>query len=247
MSMKPAFRLFSPETKTEYVIYVRRSKPIRKSEPLTAMIFLDGDDQFSTAVKAHADARKTSEMAPLLLVGVGYGASYLKPGNQRIRDYTTSRHADEPTSGGAAPFVDFLRHTLWPELARRYPIREDIRGIGGHSLGSLLALHVLWRHSGFCTHYLASAPSIWWDSRKVLQECRDRHALNPVLPARLFLSVGTKDTESMIEDLAALERQLRSHPFTSLDFEIQRIPGRTHFNVLPDAFRSGLISLFGRA
>lgn len=243
--MKPSFTIHSPENGTDYVIYV--SAPDQKADPgpWPSIVFTDGDDQFPSAVEAYQKERASRHVPPLLLIGVGYGATYSKPENRRGRDYTPTPHSDEPTSGGADAFVQFLCFTLWPELARRHPLRDDVRGIGGHSLGSLLALHALWQEPRFFTHYLASAPSIWWDDRSILRLAAARHARNPVLPAHLFLSVGESDTHSMTHDLTLLERQLAEHPFTDLCVTSRRFLRRNHFNVLPDAFRAGLVALFG--
>ena len=211
------------------------------------MLFMDGDDQFSYAVTAYRKLRHARAVPPMLLVGVGYGASYGKPTNKRGSDYTPTAHRDEPTSGGADEFLKFLRQTLWPELARQYPLNADARGLAGHSLGSLLVLHALFRQPLFFTHYLASAPSIWWDQRSILQIAKRRRARNATLPARLFLSAGAKDSESMLADLSLLEQWLSNHPFRRLRVTSQRFPRHDHYNVLPLAFRTGLKALFGLA
>jgi predicted alpha/beta superfamily hydrolase len=205
---------------------------------------MDGDDQFSAAVDAYRAQRQAKLVPPLLIVGVGYGASYSKPGNRRGRDYTPTAHSDEPTSGGADAFLRFLHITLWPELARRFPLREDVRGIAGHSLGSLLVLHALWQEPPFFTHHLASAPSIWWDDRSILRLASERHARNADLAANLYLSVGESDTKSMTGDFSLLEKQLYDQPFNGLHVTSWRFPRRNHFNVLPDAFGAGLAALF---
>jgi len=243
----PAFHLRSPENGTDYVIYVHSPLSPTLNSPVPAVLFMDGDDQFRFAITAYDQLRRASLCPPLLLVGIGYGASYAKPANKRGRDYTPTPHSDEPTSGGADVFLAFLTQTLWPELARRFPVREDMRGIAGHSLGSLLALHALFREPLFFTHYLASAPSIWWDDRSILRLAAARRQRNGQLPAHLFLSVGESDTSSMIGDLALLEQHLAAQPFRDLRITAQRFPGRDHYNVIDAAFRAGLRALFGEA
>ena len=240
--MTPAFKLHSPETGTEYWIYA--SVPADADAPLPAMLWMDGDDQFAPAVAAYAKQREHNAVAPLAHFGVGYGASYTKPGNRRGRDYTPVRHSDEPSSGGADAFLQFLTGTLWPELSRRYRLRQDVRGIGGHSLGSLLVLHALFQPQPFFSRCLASAPSIWWAERALLPQLRQFRETHPKLDAHLVLSVGEDDTASMTGDLALLEQQLASAPFAGLHVTSQRFPGRNHYNVLPDAFAAGMASLF---
>ena len=153
--------------------------------------------------------------------------------------------ATEPESGGADAFVKFLAQTLWPELARRYRVREDVRGLAGHSLGSLLAVHALFQRSPFFNRVLASAPSLWWDNRAALCAAQNLQRTGVALPARLFLSVGEEDTPSMTGDLELLEQQLAALPFPQLEVVSRRFAGRDHYNVLPEAFRAGLAALFG--
>lgn len=243
--MKPTRTLHSPQTGTDYLLYIDAPDATLAPGPWPAVLFMDGDDQFADGVAAYRGLRQAGKVPPLLLVGVGYGASYTQTANKRGRDYTPTAHGDEPTSGGGDRFLRFLQHTLWPELERRYPLRSDARGIAGHSLGSLLVLHALFREPLFFTHYLASAPSIWWDQRSILRLASERQARNGMLPAQLYLCVGEDDTTSMTEDLTLLETQLAAQPIGGLHVHSERFSERDHYNVIRDAFRSGLCVLFG--
>lgn len=243
--MSPAFKLHSSETGTAYSIYVEPPDEHAGPGPFPAILFMDGDDQFPPAVAAYRERRAARLVPPLLLVGVGYGASYMKPANRRGRDYTPVAHSDEPTSGGAETFLAFLTDTLWVELSRRYPIDGSKRGIAGHSLGSLLVLHALFQRKPFFTHHLASAPSIWWAERAILGQAQRLRAAQSSLPAQLFLAVGGNDTASMTGDLALLEQQLAERPFEGLVVTSRHFRDRNHYDVLPDAFATGLTALFG--
>lgn len=243
------FSLTDPATGTEYRLYVHPDSHARGhtgagKASVPAVLFMDGDDQFSAALKAYKKARAAGEVAELLLVGVGYGASYTKPGNQRVRDYTPTALPTEHGSGGADRFLTFLTDTLWPELTRRYAVRDDARGIAGHSLGSLLVVHALLQRTLFFNRFLASAPSLWWDDRAVICAAQRVQRTGVARPARLYLSVGEDDTTSMTTDLEMFEQQLAAHPFPALQVISQRFPGRDHYNVLEEAFRAGLGALF---
>lgn len=238
------WKLASPETGTDYHVHVQ-SPGGSDDGPWPAIAFLDGDDQFEAAAEAYRAGRRAREIPPLLLVGVGYGASYTKPGNRRVRDYTPTALVTEDGSGGADAFLGFLTRTLWPELKRRYPLRDDVRGIGGHSLGSLLAVYALFQPEPFFNRCLGSAPSLWWDDRSVLRSIETRQRSETPLPARLYLSVGDQDTPSMTGDLALLEHQLADQPLPRLEVVSERFAERDHYNVITDAFRGGLRALFG--
>jgi predicted alpha/beta superfamily hydrolase len=208
---------------------------------------MDGDYFFDVAVAVTGELRSAGRIPPVVLVGVGYGAAFGQPGNERGRDYTPTALATEPASGGAGAFLRYLTGTLWPQLASRYPLDPDpaARLIAGHSLGSLFALYALFQDQPFFGGVLASAPSLWWDERSLLhlaQALRDRRSS---LPARLFLGVGTEDSPSMTGDLALLEQQLADRPFAELRITSGRFPGRDHLTVLPDSLRAGFRALLG--
>lgn len=246
MSTTANFILPSSETGTDYVISVVAPDAARESGPWAAVIFMDSDDQFPAAVEAYHAARSAREVPPLLLAGVGYGASYTKPANRRLRDYTPTPLVTEPDSGGADRFLAFLTATLAPELARRHSLRGAC-GLAGHSLGSLVVLHGLFQRRPAFSHFLASAPSLWWDDRAMLCSAQQLQRTGVALPAKLFLAVGDEDTPSMTGDLEQFEQQLDALPFPGLKVISRRFPQRNHYDVLPDAFRAGLVELFGTA
>jgi predicted alpha/beta superfamily hydrolase len=245
--MKPTFTLHSTETGTDYLIAVESPAKLSAGSRAPAVLFMDGDDQFTFAVDAYRELQSRSAMPPLYLIGVGYGASYSKPANRRGRDYTPVAHSDEPSSGGADAFLRFLTNTLWSELEQRYAIDVKNRGIAGHSLGSLLVLHALFQPRPFFTHHLASAPSIWWSDRAILAQVRALREKQSSLRGKLVLSVGEKDTASMTGDLTLLETALAETPFENLDVISERFTDRDHYNVMPEAFRRGLETLFGQS
>lgn len=236
----PTFTVIAPRTGTEYYVYLAAPDATREPGPWPAVVFMDGDDQFRFAVQAYQALRKADTVRPLLLVGLGYGSSYTKPGNRRLRDYTPTALATEPDSGGADVFLEFLAETLWPALAARHPVHPDLRGIAGHSLGSLLVLHALFQRKPFFSRFLASAPSLWWDDRALLCQADRLQRTGVSLPARLYLGVGENDTPSMTGDLDKLENQLTARPFPQLEVISRRFSGRDHYNVLPDSFAEGL-------
>jgi predicted alpha/beta superfamily hydrolase len=243
----PAFVSASPETGTAYRIYVDVPAPSGGSGSLPCVLLMDGDYFFDVAVAVSRELRSAGQIPPAALIGVGYGAGFGQPGNQRGRDYTPTASAMEPASGGAGPFLHYLTNTLWPLLASRYPLKPEpeARLIAGHSLGSLLALYALFQDQPFFGGVLASAPSLWWDDRSLLQQIHRLRDRRSSLPARLFFGVGSDDSPSMTGDLALLEQQLADRPFTDLRITSARFPGRDHLNVLPDSLRAGLRALLG--
>jgi uncharacterized protein len=244
---KPAFISRSDALATDYVVYVRTPDPKTEPGPWPAVLFLDGDYAFDSAVAAYEKLRGENDVPPTLIVAVGYGQPFGSPGNHRGRDYTPTASAEEPGSGGAEAFLTHLTGPLWAELARRYPIRPDRSVLAGYSLGALVVLSALFQPRPFFPRFLAGAPSIWWDDRSLLKlvaKFRQRHA---TLPAQLFLGVGSEDTASMLTDLELFERQLAARPFAGLEITSVTFPGYDHFNLAPELFAAALRRLLGAA
>lgn len=207
------------------------------------MFVMDGDYMFDPAVEASRSLSAEGRIPPTVVVGVGYGAGFGRPGNFRGRDYTPTSSADEPTSGGADAFLAYLSGKLWPELYCLRPLRETGRVIAGHSLGSLLVLHALFQEEPFFDRALASAPSIWWDNRSILgliAKMRDRKAS---IAGRLYLGVGSEDSPSMLGDIDLLAKQLEERPFDGLEVHSEQFSGRDHYDVVPHTMAAGLLSL----
>ncbi|SDS30382.1 hypothetical protein [Opitutus sp. GAS368] len=158
------FTLASPETGTTYALFVVEPKV---PGPWPVVLGMDGDFIFGNRV----DLRPVLKAAPVLFVGVGYGARFGDPANQRGRDYTPVAHGDEPSSGGPP-------------------------GEAGQVAGQALP------------------------------------------------RVGEKDSASMTGGLALLEQQLAAQPFAGLEIISRRFPKKDHYNVVPEAFATGLAALF---
>jgi predicted alpha/beta superfamily hydrolase len=104
-------------------------------------------------------------------------------------------------------------------------------------------LHALFQPRPFFTHFLASAPSIWWADRAILRHAAELRARQSHLPAKLFLSVGEMDSDSMTGDLRLLEAQLAENPFDEHEITSRVFAGFDHYNVVPVAFAAGLAAL----
>jgi predicted alpha/beta superfamily hydrolase len=241
----PAFISRSTDLDTDYRVYLAAPDSATEPGPWPALLLVDGDYVIDAAVDAYRELRARRVVPPLVLAAVGYGEPFGSPRNRRGRDYTPDAAPEEPSSGGADAFLTHLTTVLWPEIARRHPLRSDARGIGGHSLGGLFALHALFQLRPFFTHGLIGAPSLWWADRRFLSRVARLRDREEALPVRLFLGAGDAETSSMKSDLAALTDLLAARPFAGLRATIAEFPGRDHYDVMPDLFRAGLRNLFG--
>jgi predicted alpha/beta superfamily hydrolase len=130
---------------------------------------------------------------PLIIVAVA------NMGDDRVHEYAPTRgviseeaRRKKRSRGLARKYGEFLIRELKPYIDRKYRTRRDAEftGIGGSSLGGLLALSVsLWFPNVF-TKVIAMSPSVWWDNEVIVQVVED---LEAKLPLKIWLDTGTNE------------------------------------------------------
>ena len=115
-------------------------------------------------VREHADeAIKAAEVEPLVIVGV------YNTGDRRLAEYTHER--DWQMAGGeAGAYGRMMIEELMPWIAGQYRVREerDQTGVGGSSLGGLVALYLGLRFARHFGKLAVLSPSVWWNHKSIL-------------------------------------------------------------------------------
>ncbi|HEV2503275.1 MAG TPA: alpha/beta hydrolase-fold protein [Mesorhizobium sp.] len=180
---------------------------------------IDGNTTFDLARQVLA--REPDVQA--VLVGIGYpGDSREEIVRLRFFDLTPPTPAElippgmnVPKTGGADAFLEFLQSTVKPEVERRVAVDPTRQTLFGHSLGGLLALHVLFSRPDAFQTYIAADPSIWWNGRSILGEM-EQFLRDPSAGEgrRLLIETSGKRAQRAGADAATLERieKLRSGP-----------------------------------
>lgn len=171
-------------------------------EGYPVIVVLDGESNFLTAVSAARFLVRAGLMPEAIIVGV--------ENTNRERDFTTVATHPEAIpkglgeTGGAAAFATFIESELIPAVDERYNT-APARVLVGHSLGGLLAMHVLAARPALFRGYVTLEPSLWWDRRAVADSVRATLAANRALEGRLVMvERGTSD--GWMPDSAALRR-----------------------------------------
>jgi len=99
----------------------------------------------------------------MIIVGVTWGGINPNPDSLRVRDYTPSKEARQPQSGGADKFLSFMKNELFPFVETNYRADEKSRTLMGCSLGGLLTLYTLFTHTDMFNGYVAASPAFGWD------------------------------------------------------------------------------------
>lgn len=135
-------------------------------------------------------------------------------GKNRIREYMPHRSLFPMmlrSLGGRYP--RFLLREVMPFIARNYRVASGAEntGLGGSSLGALIALYTASAHPEVFGRLLLESPSLWASNRQLIRESRDLARW----PERIFLGVGTAETgkpdrdRSVVDDVRELAGILR--------------------------------------
>jgi predicted alpha/beta superfamily hydrolase len=126
---------------------------------------------------------------PMIIVGIDSATG------ERIREYMPYRsmHPRMLRVPGRY-YPDFLMKEVMPFVERAYRVATspENMGLGGSSLGGLIALYTVMARPGVIGRLLLESPSLWASGRQLVKESR----LVRIWPERIFLAVGTAEAGS---------------------------------------------------
>jgi predicted alpha/beta superfamily hydrolase len=220
-----------------------------------AMYLLDGDPNLPLAALIQWNMTYDGEVPNTILIGVGYQAdNFMQTVPYRTTDYTptrddradsemTAHHHVKMVSGGAGDFLRVMQEEIIPFIKQHYKVNDD-RALAGHSFGGLFAAYVLVTHPELFQRYLISSPSLDWDNH-VIQKMESRYAKDhSSLAARVFVSAGGAEPESMVPDVRALAAMLAGRHYQGLEVTQRVFEDETHLSVISFAISRGLRELY---
>jgi len=149
-----------------------------------------------------ADAAIAARQArSMIIVGVD------NTGSSRIDEYTPTRDEKRNAGGRAADYARFLIDELKPAIDAQFrtlPDRDNTAA-GGSSLGGLVTLYLGLTHPDVFGALAVMSPSVWWDSRSILQTVDAYPA--QTLP-RIWLDIGGREGREALEDARLLREHL---------------------------------------
>jgi predicted alpha/beta superfamily hydrolase len=185
-------------------------------------------------------------IAPMIVVGIDNGAK------DRFREFMPHRSLQPMmlrVQGRRYP--DFLMKEVMPFVARTYRVATgpDNTGLGGSSLGALIALYTVVAWPGVIGRLLLESPSLWASNRQLMRECRARRDW----PDRIFLATGTAEAgrpdrnQSMVDDVRELAAILGRAGLNQSRLRVMIEDGATHHeSAWARRFPEALTFLFGK-
>ena len=164
---------------------------------------------------------------PLVIVGLD------NAGRNRIREYMPHRslHPVMLRAQGTR-YPTFLMKEVMPFIGRSYRVAAgpENTGLGGSSLGALIAVYTVAVRPGVFGRLLLESPSLWASNRQFIRESRGVQRW----PERVFLATGTAEAgrkdrdQSVVDDVRELAGILRRAGLDDKRLKVTIEDGATH-------------------
>jgi predicted esterase len=180
----------------------------------------------------------------LIIVGVTWGGVNPNPDSLRARDYTPTKEARLPQSGGADNFLAFMKNELFPFIETNYKADNKNRTLMGCSLGGLITLYALFTQPGMFTGYAAASPAVGWD-REVLYRYEKEFAQKKLSdPVRVYMTIGDVERSRPVYEKFAARMLSQNYPSVQLISKILENTG--HSGTKGETFGRGMQHIFGK-
>jgi len=186
-------------------------------------------------------------IAPLIIVGID------NAGKARVREYMPYRSLQPMmmrVQGNRYP--DFLLKEVAPFIARNYRVATgpENNGLGGSSLGALIALYTAMVRPRVIGRLLIESPSLWASNRQIIRESRSVKRW----PERIYLGTGTAEIgnadrdRSVVDDVREFDAILRRSGLDDRRLRLVIEEGGTHHeSAWARRFPEALTFLFGNS
>ena len=170
---------------------------------------------------------REGKVPPLILVGIDNAQT------ERIREYLPYRSFRPPVLFPLGKcYPDFLMSEVMPFIEQRYRVARgpENTGLGGSSLGALIALFTVVERPGTVGRLLAESPSLFFSHRRLLKRSRRVQQW----PEKIYLGIGTRESgrpekdQQFVEDVRELECSLRRAGLDDRRLRVRIAEGALH-------------------
>jgi predicted alpha/beta superfamily hydrolase len=189
---------------------------------------------------------REDKIPPMIFVGIDNAREL------RAKEYLPYRAFNPPVMRPKGKrYPDFLINEVMPFLYLRYRVARgpENTGLGGSSLGAIIALYTVLARPGIFGRLLMESPSLFVSNRRLLKYS---HAFRE-WPGKVFLAMGTREIghpdhdQQAVNDVLALERMLRRAGLDNQRLRVKIEEGATHSErEWAKRFPEALPFLFGR-
>ena len=235
------FRIYSEATGRPYHIYVRYPEGYDPAANVTwpTVYLTDGDSLFPILAANHLFLHYDEHLPEALVVGIAYGG-FDPAVNRRNIDFQSP--GDGVEQPGAEAFQRFLKAELLPRIETNYASDPERRVLFGQSRGGAFVLYSAVTDPDLFWGRIASNPSITPGIESLLEPAAQatRGDLGMVVTS------GTRDRADLQAEAVQWLDHWESRAARPWRIHSVRIEGGTHAANATDAYRAGMLWLFGR-
>ena len=235
------FRIDSEATGRPYHIYVRYPEGYDPAANVTwpTVYLTDGDSLFPILAANHLFLHYDEQLPEALVVGIAYGG-FDPAVNRRNIDFQSP--GDGVEQPGAEAFQRFLKAELLPRIETNYASDPERRVLFGQSRGGAFVLYSAVTDPDLFWGRIASNPSITPGIESLLEPAAQatRGDLGMVVTS------GTRDRADLQAEAVQWLDHWESRAARPWRIHSVRIEGGTHAANATDAYRAGMLWLFGR-
>ena len=141
---------------------------------------------------------RESAVPPMIVVGLD------NAGKDRLREYMPHRSMNPVIlRAQGRRYPDFLMKEVMPFIEQTYRVATspEKTGLGGSSLGALIALYTAMVRPAVFGRLLLESPSLWASNRQTIKDSRTIR----IWPERIYLGVGTAEAGSPERDRTVVD------------------------------------------
>jgi enterochelin esterase-like enzyme len=168
-----------------------------------------------------------SVVPPMIAVGIDNATV------ERIREFMPYKSLYPPVPKPLGKhYPDFLIREIMPFIERTYRVARGAKntGLGGSSLGAVIALHTVIARPGVFGRLLLESPSLFVSNRQLLKDSR----ASGTWPQRIFMGVGTRESgqserdQRIVDDVRSLAHSLHLAGLREKRLHVLIQEGATH-------------------
>ena len=230
--------------------------PVNASQHYPVLYLNDGQNLFEasasfTGVEWQVDETadrliREGTVPPMIIVGLD------NAGRDRLREYMPHRSLHPRmfrVQGSRYPSFLFKEVMRFMSTNYRVATGPENTGLGGSSLGALIALYTVAVNPGMIGKLLLESPSLWASNRQIIRQSRSVKRW----PERVFLGIGTNEVgredrnRSVVDDVQELAAIFRRSGLDDIRLRVNIEEGGTHHeSAWARRFPEALAFLFGK-
>lgn len=194
------------------------------------LYILDGENYFNYTASTVQLLGQMNVIPQMIVIGI--------PNVDRGRDFTPTKQAERPNSGGGEQFLKFLGDELFPYIEQNYRT-QPYRILAGHSLCGMYAFYSLFTRPEYFNAYIGLSPWVIYDNNFMLDYAKKKLENKKSLNSIFYFSAGSLEA-NLLPAMSDFINILKSKAPKDFNWEYKLMKGDDHGSLVPMTIQDGL-------